>query len=339
MATLKPEQDTTITASSHDSDISTPPPEKSTGDQHIDLERLGEQHGYALDETVLKQQLGLPANAVLKKDSTGRVLIPQPSDSPLDPLNWSPWKKRSILIMLAIAAFTCDYSAATGASALLVQAETWHISPNTVNHATAGNTFMLGAGGLFVVWLSAYFGRLPILFYFTIVAAATAVWSAAANSFESYMASRILNGFFVVAAAGGGLMWINDVFFFHERPHMINIWACAIILSPFLGPQFMAAVLQTTSWRVGMYLNFGIIMASLVAIIILGDETFFPRHKLTSVPDIYALPRWQRLLGLAQAKTRYTDNSILGAGARLGFTATRLPVLLICLFYFLDFGW
>lgn len=223
MATLKPEDTTAVVASSQTSEISVPPPEKFTGEKPIDLERFGEQHGYALDENVLKQQLGLPADAVLKKDSTGRVLIPQPSDSPRDPLNWSVWKKRSILVMLAIASFTCDYSAATGASALLVQAETWHISPNTINHATAGLTFMLGAGGLFVVWLSAHFGRLPILFYFTLLASATAAWSAAAQSFESYMASRILNGFFVVAAAGGGLMWINDVFFFHERPRMINL--------------------------------------------------------------------------------------------------------------------
>ena len=343
MAHLKPEENTTVTASSQASDISTPPPEKAksarSGSEIVDIEKFGEQHGYALDENVLKHQLGLPAGAVLKKDSTGRVLIPQPSDSPLDPLNWSPWKKRSILIMLAFASFTCDYSAATGASALLVQAETWRISPNSVNHATAGNTFMLGVGGLFVVWLSAYFGRLPVLFYFTIIAAATAVWSAAAGSFESYMASRILNGFFVVAAAGGGLMWINDVFFFHERPRMINIWSCAIILSPFLGPQFMAAILQVASWRVGMYLNFGIIMASLLTIVLLGDETFYPRHKHTSqIPDIYAKPRWQRLLGIPQAKTRYTDNTFLNSGARLGITVTRLPVFLICFFYFLDFG-
>jgi len=231
MATLKPEENTTVRApSSQVSDISTPPPEKSIAEKPIDLERLGEQHGYSLDEAVLKQQLGLPADAVLKKDSTGRVLIPQPSDSPLDPLNWPVWKKRSVLVMLAIASFTCDYSAATGASALLVQAETWHTSPNTINHATAGQTFMLGAGGLFVVWLSAHFGRLPILFYFTILASATAVWSAAAQSFESYMASRILNGFFVPAAAAGGLMWINDVFFFHERPRMINLVSLSLKL-------------------------------------------------------------------------------------------------------------
>lgn len=335
MAELKPENNTTVTASSQASDISTPPHEKTTGTEPVDLERLGEQHGYALDEAVIKTQLGLPADAVLKKDATGRVLIPQPSDDPNDPLNWPVWRKRLVLVMLAVASFTCDYSAATGATALLVQAEQWHISPNTVNHATAGNTFMLGVGGIATVWLSAYFGRLPVITWFTLIAAATAVWSAAASSFESYMASRILNGLFVVAAAGGGLMWINDVFFFHERPRMITVWSTAIILSPFLGPLFMAAILQVTSWRVGMYLNFGIIMTSLVTIILIGQETFYPRHNVGKVVDIQSYPRWQRLTGVAQTKTKYTGNTLVSAGSRTVLTASRLPVFLICLFYFL----
>jgi hypothetical protein len=174
----------------------------------VDVERAGETQGYILDEEKLRQQLGLSADAHLKKTSDGKVLIPQPSDSPDDPLNWSKWKKLAILIVLSVNAATADYSAATGASALLPQAEQWRISPNTVNHATAGNTFMLGVGGLAAVWLSAWGGRLPVLFWFGCFSAGTAVWSAAAKSFESYMASRILNGFFAVAAAGGGLMWM-----------------------------------------------------------------------------------------------------------------------------------
>jgi hypothetical protein len=60
------------------------------------------------------------------------------------------------------------------------------------------------------------------------------------------MASRILNGLFVVAGAGGGLMWIKDVWFFHEHARKINVWSTAIILSPFLGPQFMAAILSVS---------------------------------------------------------------------------------------------
>lgn len=75
------------------------------------------------------------------------------------------------------------------------------------------------------VILSAYFGRLPVVFWFLIVATGTAAWCAAATSFDSFMAARILNGFFSTVTQGGGMMFIQDMFFFHERPRKINIWA------------------------------------------------------------------------------------------------------------------
>lgn len=93
----------------------------------------------------------------------------------------------------------------------------WHMSPDTVNHSQVGNVFMLGAGGVVVVALAAYFGRLPVLTWFLVVAFATAAWCAGAVTFESFMAARILNGFFSTVAQGGGLMFINDMFFFHEK--------------------------------------------------------------------------------------------------------------------------
>lgn len=343
MATLKPEE-TTKTAStglgsSQASETSTPA-EKAVYTNSQDLERLGGEHAHALDEAVVKRELGLPSDAILKKADDGTVLIPQPTDDPRDPLYWSQTKKKIIMVMLAIAAFTCDFSAAIGSPAIIPQAQEWNTVPARVNRATAGNTFMLGVGGLFTVWMSTYVGRLPVLVLMTLIASATAVWSAAANGLESYMASRILNGLFVVAAAGGGLMWINDVFFFHERARMINIWSGALILSPFLGPQFMAAILHVDSWRVGMYLNFGVIAFALLTIMALGEETFYPRHKKPAdIPDIYAVPRWKRLLGIPQFKTNYTTNNIWTAGFRTWMTAARLPVIIICIFYFIDFPW
>lgn len=56
-----------------------------------------------------------------------------------------------------------------------------------VNHSQVGNVFMLGAGGVFVVALAAYFGRYPVLFWFTTIALATAIWCAGALTFESFM--------------------------------------------------------------------------------------------------------------------------------------------------------
>lgn len=130
------------------------------------------------------------------------------------------------------------------------------MSPDTVNHSQVGNVFMLGAGGIFVVALSAWAGRLPILFYFLVLAAATAAWCAAATTFESFMAARILNGFFSTVAQGGGLMFIFDMFFFHERARKINIWAVFIILSPYMGPLLAAFMITSLSWQIPFWVYF-----------------------------------------------------------------------------------
>lgn len=149
------------------------------------------------------------------------------------------------------------------------------------------------------------------------------------------MASRILNGLFCVAAAGGGLMWIKDVWFWHQHAKKINIWSTAIILSPFLGPQFMAAIVSVTSWRKGMWLDFGIIALGLALTFVFGDETFYPRHLMPDrIPKRKS--RLLRVIGVEQYRTKYTTNTFWEAGSRLGYTALKLPVFLICLFYFFD---
>jgi hypothetical protein len=76
-----------------------------------------------------------------------------------------------------------------------------------------------------VVMLSAYIGRMPVVFWFLIVTVATSAWCAGAKTFDSFMAARILNGFFSTVTQVGGLMFIQDMFFFHERARKINIWA------------------------------------------------------------------------------------------------------------------
>lgn len=175
----------------------------------IDLDQLGEKEGYLLDSSL--------AQGGLKTTDDGRtVLIPQPSEDANDPLNWSKTKKHVILFIIAATSLIPDYGSATGAVTLLPQAaygldpfstiisrradfvtcRIWKMTEDEVNHSQVGNVFMLGAGGMFVVMFSAYFGRYPVLFWFMIVALATAIWCTAAMSFNSFMAARILNGFF-----------------------------------------------------------------------------------------------------------------------------------------------
>ena len=104
----------------------------------LDLDRIGESDGYLLDEAAIREKYKLAPNVPLKKSTNGKVLIPQPTEDPEDPLNWSRWKKALILLVIGVNAATSDYSAATGASALIPQAQHWRINPNKVNHATYG---------------------------------------------------------------------------------------------------------------------------------------------------------------------------------------------------------
>jgi len=136
--TLKVPDESQTNAASSQTSLSTPEAEKEPVSTTVDLDRAGETGGYVLDEAKLREKLGLAADAVLKKSSRGIVLIPQPTEDPQDPLNWPARKKYLILLVIAVASCTADYSAATGASALIPQATEWRISPNTVNHATAG---------------------------------------------------------------------------------------------------------------------------------------------------------------------------------------------------------
>ena len=186
---------------------------------------------------------------------------------------------------------------------------------------------MIGVGGLFVVWFSAFFGRLPVLLFFECLSLGTAAWCAAATSFDSYMAARILNGFFSVVAAGGGLMFIKDMYFFHEHPRKINIWSTALIFSPFLGPLLTALIVSGASWRWAFWLVTLIDAVALILTVAVCDETFWPR----SGPAPVTKSRWLRLVGVEQFTTKRVPNTFLGAGKRSVVAISKLPVLITCL--------
>jgi predicted MFS family arabinose efflux permease len=295
-----------------------------------DLHEYNEKEGYIITDT---------GHVNLKRARDGQtILLPQPSDDPRDPLNWSWTKKHLILIIISMSAFLPDYGSATGAVTLLPQAEIWHMTPDHVNHSQVGNVFMLGAGGVVVVALSAYFGRLPILFYFLVLATATAIWCAAAVTFESFMAARILNGFFSTVAQGGGLMFIFDMFFFHERARKINIWAAFIILSPYFGPLFAAFIIATEKWQIPFWVYVAETALCLVLTILFVEETYYDRRiPADSQPPQYS--RISRLLGISQYRSRHLRNTLPQALLRPFKVLIKPTVFLSCFYYLLTFAW
>lgn len=82
----------------------------------LDPEEAGEIGGYILNDASLAHEHGLKTTA-----DGNTILIPQPSDSPNDPLNWTRVRKHVILIIISCTALLPDYGSATGAVTLTAQ--------------------------------------------------------------------------------------------------------------------------------------------------------------------------------------------------------------------------
>ncbi|KAL9599464.1 MAG: hypothetical protein Q9219_003803 [cf. Caloplaca sp. 3 TL-2023] len=303
---------------------------------------LGERDGYIVDTESLadeKQTTVATGCTKLKTASNGHtILVPQPTDDPNDPLNWSPLRKRVILLIISYAAFLPDSGSAIGAIALVPQSEQWHMSPDSILRAQAGSVAMLGAGGLFVVSLSAYFGRLPILFWFTLLAFLTSVWSAAVDSFGSFMVARMFNAFFSTVAQAGGLMFVKDVFFSHEYARMINVWAFAIILAPYLGPSLAAFMLSTQQWKLPFWVYSIEVGLALIAIIACMEETYYDRQIPTNKQPLRK-SRFMRLIGIEQFQSRHLRSTFGQAMMRPIRALFKVPVFLSTLYYVATLSW
>lgn len=300
-----------------------------------DLDRLAEREGYITDVS----QLEAVHHGNYKTAKDGHtVLIPQPSDDPNDPLNWTWWKKHVILVIVSVTALLPDSGSATGAVTLLPQSVIWGIPETTVNHSQVGNVFMLGAGGIFATIMGSYLGRYPTAFWFIVMATWTAIWCTAAGDFEQFMAARILNGFFSTVTQGAGMMFIKDMFFFHEHARKINIWAGFIVTSPYFGPLFAAFITNTQKWQWA----FGVYTIAtglcLIAIIFFLDETYYDRRiPAADQPDRGS--HFGRMVGIPQWKSRHLRNTLYDSCMRVVMAFTRPTVMISFIYYMLTFAW
>lgn len=195
---------------------------------------------------------------------------------------------------------------------------------------------MIGACGLFVVAAANYFGRLPVTLLFQAVFLGTTAWSGAATNFTSYIAARIVNGFFCSVGQGGALMWVKDLWFFHEHPRVINYIEFSIITSPYLGPLIAAFITSGTTWRWAFWVCTILAGIALVAVFFM-DETLYDR----SIIESQRAPRGtylERLTGVAQARS-FHQRSLTQSLMRPVIAIGKLPVLLVLVYYFLNFAW
>ena len=194
-------------ASTNDSPVEIVDSEKyaHVEERSIDKSQYTEGHG---DLQIF--QVSDSDNLKLAKDGK-TVLIPQPSDSPNDPLNWSWSKKHSVLASFVFASLLTDFGITYGTVLFQAQAVTFGLSIPATANSVNGALFLQGAGGILAVPLIQRIGRLPVLFFSQLLCALFVMGASLSTGYASFTAFRALQGFFNTAPQVVGLSFIHDM--------------------------------------------------------------------------------------------------------------------------------
>ncbi|KAJ7504857.1 MFS general substrate transporter [Mycena galericulata] len=289
--------------------------ESGSAPSDIDLLTLHELRAgrLVIDPEEAKLEFGQAVAAKLKLSEDGtKVLWPQPTDSPLDPQNWSPGRKALQLFIITIASVVPDFDSGIGITAIFALAEQYNTTPDEINNLTSNwSIFLIGWGGLFAVILIRRYGRLPIMFWSQVLGLLFMLGATVAPNLNTFTAMRCLAGFFSSAPQIIGLYVVTDMYPFHLQARKLNIWTFGYIVSPFLSPFVFGFLVARTTWRWAY--GIGTIYSALVCLLILacGEETLYDRglKPIPEPPTTGLRYRMETLLGITGVKmAKYRDS-------------------------------
>jgi MFS family permease len=214
-----------------------------------------------------------------------------------------------ILLCVAFGAFAGDFGSGSGIPAVLTQGEEWHLAPVIVNRATNVSIIMCGVSGLVWMPLFNFWGRIPVLFWSSLLGLLFTLGCVLAPNFEAFYGLRALQGLTQSVGQTIGLAFIKDMFFFHEHARKIGIWYSIFIISPVFGPlcgNFIVGGLHR--WQPIFWLVFAWSSFLLCMIICFGDESYYNRTVSQDQQPRRSAGQSGRLLrvfGLWQARTHH----------------------------------
>ncbi|KAG6873140.1 hypothetical protein C0995_002514 [Termitomyces sp. Mi166 len=172
----------------------------------------------------------------LKVDSTGLPLLPQPSTSPFDPLNYPNWLRYTILGEICMLAFLGTVNVTIINPAVVPLSTEFGITDVTGTYQT---TIAIGTGALGPLFFTPFanvYGRRPAYLLSVLIGFASAIGSAKSRSYGTLLFARAMNGFGPSAAFGLGAGTVVDVFFAHERGKAMGLFTLMYTNGSHLAP-------------------------------------------------------------------------------------------------------
>ncbi|KAL4932105.1 major facilitator superfamily domain-containing protein [Aspergillus undulatus] len=235
-------------------------------------------------QTIIETPTDSHRTAKTHNHDRGIVLVPQPSDSPNDPLNWPQWRKDLILLIISLlSAVVGAYGSMLGPGFVEIAAEL-NVSVNEISQATSYLVLACGLGLFVSNPLAKCYGKRPVYLVGGFVMFASSVWGAATHGYPSFLACRLVGGLGIGPYEVLVQCTIGDMYFVHERATRIAFWNLFLVAGISAGPVVSAYIIQYAGyrWTFGTCaVFFGVLT---VAFFFLAPETAFIRACPGSTP-------------------------------------------------------
>lgn len=205
------------------------------------------------------------------------VLVPQPSDDPHDPLNWSPfWKAMAITASTGVS-FTQGFGPLALAPMFPFYMKDFDASLADVVKFTGVAILVLGFSNFIWVPISTCFGRRPAYIFSQIICFGSSIWRARAMTYSSFMGACVLNGIGAGPAETIQPAVIADIFFLHDRGFWNTLYWVFYMGSLMVGPIISGAMAQHVGWRNFWWFNTALLALSIISVVFMFPETKWHR--------------------------------------------------------------
>ncbi|KAJ5654464.1 hypothetical protein N7490_001467 [Penicillium lividum] len=157
--------------------------------------------------------------------------------------------------MVSFAVFAGNFGSEAGIPPVGLQSQEWHLSRVTVTKANNISIIMAGVSGLVWFPLFSIWGRIPVLFWSSLMGFLFTIGCVLAPDFDTFYGLRALQTVTQSVGQTLGVAVIKDIIFLHEHAQKVGIWYAIFITSPVLGPllvNFMIAGLG--KWQLVFWL-------------------------------------------------------------------------------------
>ncbi|KAH8804915.1 major facilitator superfamily domain-containing protein [Xylogone sp. PMI_703] len=206
-------------------------------------------------------------------------MLPRPSESPLDPLNWPKWKKdlafSSLCLSTAVVAVLKNIFVTSNA-VIATQCNVTY----TAAAALTGLPFIISAcAGLICIIVAERFGKRPIYLVSSFMMLGGTVWNMnALQNYSQFMLSRVVQGLGWAVFDSLLLASISDMFFTHQRPARNRIYNIIVLLFSLGSPALVGSISQSAGGIHRVLMVISIIQAvSVILLILCTPETHFDR--------------------------------------------------------------